>query len=315
MSTGMRCGVPEGIFKRALEARYKIGLDAVRATITRYATGESHFLKDVPANRLEDCIAEIERAAGITPKENPPVNTVNEETGPGLEPATVETYKPIEGVKIGKFKEHPAYQGDAAYLAEIRAALTPGPITDRIMECHEAAWRAKWWHDRKTLQPIERNRAEMMLLQCSELGEAADGLESDLMDDKLPHRRMVEVEIADFNIRLFDYCGGLKLDLQAAVTWSEANEPMTEVILLGGTAGPALWIACRHIFRAMEADRKARTAEHLQCLARAYRAIEWYALVARDMDVEGARIEKMAYNKVRKDHSIEARTTEGGKAY
>lgn len=245
------------------------------------------------------------------------MSTPTEQTGPGLEPATVEAYTPPPGVTVGNFKNHPAYRTDDAYLAEVRKALTPGPITDCIVECHEAAWRAKWWHDRKTLQPIERNRAEMMLLQCSELGEAADGLESDLMDDKLPHRPMVEVEIADFYIRLFDYCGGLKLDLQAAVTWSEEHEALPAIILLGmyrGTPSQSLWIGCRHIFRAMEADRKARTAEHLQCLARAYRAISWFAEV-RDYDVEGARVEKMAYNKVRKDHSIEARAADGGKAY
>lgn len=37
-----------------------------------------------------------------------------------------------------------------------------------------------------------------------------------LMDDKLPHRRMAEVELADTLIRIFDYAGEFGYDLQGA---------------------------------------------------------------------------------------------------
>lgn len=37
-----------------------------------------------------------------------------------------------------------------------------------------------------------------------------------LMDDKLPHRRMAEVELADALIRIFDYAGAFGYDLQSA---------------------------------------------------------------------------------------------------
>jgi NTP pyrophosphatase (non-canonical NTP hydrolase) len=36
------------------------------------------------------------------------------------------------------------------------------------------------------------------------------------MDDKLPHRTMEEVEMADVLIRLLDYCAGHNLDLHGA---------------------------------------------------------------------------------------------------
>ncbi len=36
------------------------------------------------------------------------------------------------------------------------------------------------------------------------------------MDDKLPHRRMIEVELADLLIRVFDYAGAYGYDLAGA---------------------------------------------------------------------------------------------------
>ena len=37
------------------------------------------------------------------------------------------------------------------------------------------------------------------------------------MDDKLPHRPMLEVELADAVIRIFDMGGGLGLDIPGAI--------------------------------------------------------------------------------------------------
>jgi hypothetical protein len=36
------------------------------------------------------------------------------------------------------------------------------------------------------------------------------------MDDKLPHRRMAEVELVDALIRIFDYAGAFGYDIQGA---------------------------------------------------------------------------------------------------
>ena len=40
---------------------------------------------------------------------------------------------------------------------------------------------------------------------------------SGLPDDKLPHRAMFEVELADAVIRILDLAGGLELDLGGAI--------------------------------------------------------------------------------------------------
>lgn len=38
-----------------------------------------------------------------------------------------------------------------------------------------------------------------------------------MKDDKLPHREMLEVELADAAIRIFDLAGGLGYDIGAAI--------------------------------------------------------------------------------------------------
>jgi NTP pyrophosphatase (non-canonical NTP hydrolase) len=143
-------------------------------------------------------------------------------------------------------------------------------LNDLARICHEANW--KWWLDlsedcpecgggcgirindkeiltcemcRGTGHPklTNRNIPEMLMLMVSEIAEAMEGHRKNLMDEKLPHRRALEVELADLLIRVFDFAGGIGLDLG------------------------------------------------------------------------GALIEKQAFNRARKDHTLEARKSEGGKAY
>lgn len=79
---------------------------------------------------------------------------------------------------------------------------------------HEA--NRKWWVDLETRLPLTRNVGEMLMLTVSELSEAMEGHRKGLMDDKLPSRKMFEVELADAIIRIFDIAGGLGLDLGGA---------------------------------------------------------------------------------------------------
>lgn len=77
-------------------------------------------------------------------------------------------------------------------------------ISDKI-----AALNHKWWQNPATGKDISRNVGEMLMLVTSELAEALEGDRKNLNDDKLPHYRMFDVEIADAFIRLFDIAGHL----------------------------------------------------------------------------------------------------------
>lgn len=90
-------------------------------------------------------------------------------------------------------------------------------VTKLIKLCNGLANDAGWWIDLKTGLPKERNKAELICLMHSELSECLEGVRKNLMDDKLPHRKMEEVELADTVIRIFDYAGAYNLNLAEAI--------------------------------------------------------------------------------------------------
>ena len=60
--------------------------------------------------------------------------------------------------------------------------------------------------------------AQAIALMHSELSEALEADRKDLMDDKLPHRKGLEVELADTVIRIMDFSQGKNLDVDGAVS-------------------------------------------------------------------------------------------------
>jgi hypothetical protein len=106
--------------------------------------------------------------------------------------------------------------------------------------CHSASEGAGWWlHAPTGLNLAELVRGEIgidgvpvslskllagalvsqkLCLSHSEISEAMEGHRKGLKDDKLPHRPMIEVEIADAIIRLCDLAGALRLDLGGAIS-------------------------------------------------------------------------------------------------
>lgn len=75
----------------------------------------------------------------------------------------------------------------------------------------------RWWVDLHTGEPLDRNVGEMIALCHSELSEGLEGYRKSKWDDHLPHRPMLEVELADCVIRCLDLAAGRKLDIGGAI--------------------------------------------------------------------------------------------------
>ncbi len=94
--------------------------------------------------------------------------------------------------------EHPSLPAyyEIAYSADL--------LTDA---CHLASKQAGWWDGVDPRDPYVT--ATKLMLAVSELAEAMEGARKGLKDDNLLDCEMLEVELADCVIRVFDLVGAL----------------------------------------------------------------------------------------------------------
>lgn len=88
--------------------------------------------------------------------------------------------------------------------------------------CYKASVDAGWHTDIRTGKRYTQEQEydkfpERIALIHSEVTESLHGFRKDLMDDKLPHRNMPEVELADVIIRTLNLAGTMGYDVAGAI--------------------------------------------------------------------------------------------------
>lgn len=188
-------------------------------------------------------------------------------------------------------------------------------MTDVSLQKRIHALNHKWWHD-KYGNRLDRNKGELICLFHSEQSEATEGVMTDAMDDKLPHRRMDEVEMADTRIRILDYAEGIghRLDPAGITVHPNARFYFNPTNVGTGARLAQHAIIHLHISKAMEAERKGRADDVPGWLNGALHLIALYCWL-NGYDLDAATEEKLAFNTTRVDHTHEARARADGKKW
>lgn len=162
-----------------------------------------------------------------------------------------------------------------------------------------------WWDD--------PNRCIYQTLQLvsTEIAEATEGERKGLMDDHLPNRKMGEVELADALIRVLDLAGRYDWKFNDQV----APPPQCVAVDMS-IGGKHLFInACligllHNLQDDLNGDDSVVNYHYSHLVVAIVSTAETHGY-----DIEGAMVEKLAYNKNRADHKRANRAKEGGKAF
>lgn len=169
----------------------------------------------------------------------------------------------------------------------------------------------KWWKDLETGEMLQRNPKTLLALMESEVAEGLEGIRKDRNDDHLPHRKMIEVELADHLIRTLDFIAGMEIDISTIDKEVELPYDLVENFAIG------------YFEEEQSAALYDLTDAMHQAFADGYDPFVWYGYILTiggfaskfNYDILGAMEEKLEYNKHREDHKVEARKLNGGKKF
>jgi hypothetical protein len=148
------------------------------------------------------------------------------------------------------------------------------------------------------------------MLMVTELAEAVEGIRKNLQDDKIPERRMEEVEMADVFIRALDFAFGFDLGKLTQIEQVHSDALYEQFYIATNKSQRILYI-CRQISDVEMAVGREAEAYQLSLV------IKMVAMYCEEyhLDLMGAYREKMEFNRVREDHTHEARKAANGKKF
>lgn len=167
---------------------------------------------------------------------------------------------------------------------------------------HQQNFDAGWW------PATGRDVYECLQLVSTEISEATEGERKHMQDDKLPHRKMGEVELADALIRTFDLAG--------RYGWRYHDHDWVNTYLEQMTTIAGMHFVCNMTL--IELGRSLLLSHSLLALSSHYTVLVNTILKVGEnqgYDVMGALHEKLEYNKHRADHKPEARAGVNGKKF
>lgn len=179
--------------------------------------------------------------------------------------------------------------------------------------CYDQACEAGWWSDPATGEKIARRWATVCALFHSEISEALEADRKNLNDDKLTHRKGVEVELADLFIRLMDTIAGF--GLLYSVTQLVQETLYSTSVAISKMADMPEVLAELHLATSRVYENGRATPVRavwpitilismIVCTGKVYK-----------LDLAAAVFEKLEFNRGRADHKVENRVLEGGKSY
>jgi len=147
-------------------------------------------------------------------------------------------------------------------------------------EIHEHNVKVGWWPEGRKIE----NKFQMV---SAEIAEATEGERKDRMDDHLKHRKMGEVELADTLIRVLDIGGYLGLEYVDDVDHTPFVDDDPCVMH---------W----NIERRLMWFYEWKTVYNYSRLVKSIYEVSDHL----GYDIENAMLEKIEYNKTRKDHNL-----------
>lgn len=162
-----------------------------------------------------------------------------------------------------------------------------------------------WWDD------MDRCIYQTLQLVSTEIAEATEGERKNLMDDKIKHRRMGEVELADALIRILDLAGRYEWVYCSSDCMLTTTRRMLDSIKtiagLHFVANKVLAELGVQIFDCINTEVHCEYSELVQVILKIGEI--------QNYDIIGAMHEKIEFNKNRPDHNRENRAAENGKKF